>query len=263
MTQEPAVANLYAAPILPSVRKISIGDLRDALAKGWDDFMHKPGHVLILAVIYPIIGLFLFRLTFGYHLLPLLFPLAAGYALLGPFAALGFYEVSRQREQGLEPSWWEAIGSVTRHLRSAIPIVGALLMVIFFAWILTAEYIFENIFGPQPPSSLSGFISEVFETQGGIRLIIIGNFVGFLFALLCFAIGVVAFPLLLDRDVSAPVAIVTSVKAVLANPVAMLAWAIFVVAALIVGSLPALLGLVVVLPVLGHATWHLYRKVVV
>src|SRR6516164_9406988 len=104
MAQEPIVANLYAAPILPSVRKITIGDLKDALAKGWDDFMHKPSHVLIVAIIYPIIGLFLFRLTFGYHLLPLLFPLAAGFALLGPFAALGFYELSRRRELGLDPS---------------------------------------------------------------------------------------------------------------------------------------------------------------
>src|SRR3974377_2132482 len=107
MAQEPAVANLYAPPILPSVRKITFSDLKDALAKGWDDFMHKPSHVLILAIVYPIIGLFLFRFAFGYHLLPLIFPLAAGFALLGPFAALGFYEVSRQRERGLDPSWWE------------------------------------------------------------------------------------------------------------------------------------------------------------
>jgi uncharacterized membrane protein len=263
MTQEPAAANLYAAAMLPSVRKIAIGDLKDALAKGWDDFMHKPSHLLILAIIYPIIGLFLFRLTFGHHLLPLVFPLAAGFALLGPFAALGFYEVSRQRERGLDPSWWEVIGSVSRHSRGAILSLGALLMVIFFAWILTAESIFEAIFGNQLPSSLSEFLNEVFETQGGVELILIGNFVGFLFALLCFTISVVAFPLLLDRDVSAPAAIVTSIKAVLANPVTMLAWAIFVVAALIAGSLPALLGLVIVLPVLGHATWHLYRKVVV
>jgi uncharacterized membrane protein len=263
MTQDPAVANLYAAPILPSVRKISIGDLKDALAKGWDDFMQKPSHVLMLAIIYPLIGLFLFRLTFGYHLLPLLFPLAAGFALLGPFAALGFYELSRRREQGLDPSWWEVLRSVCHHSRGAILALGALLMVIFFGWIMTAEYIFESIFGPQLPSSLGGFIDEVFETQGGVKLILIGNFVGFLFALVCFTISVVAFPLLLDRDVSAPAAIITSVRAVLVNPVTMLAWAIFVVAALIVGSLPVLLGLVVVLPVLGHATWHLYRKVVV
>jgi uncharacterized membrane protein len=263
MTQEPAVTHLYAAPILPSVRKITFSDLKDALAKGWDDFMHKPSHVLILAIIYPVIGLFLFRFTFGHHLLPLLFPLAAGFALLGPFAALGFYEVSRQREQGLDPSWWEIIGSVSRHTKSAILILGALLMVIFFAWIMTAEAIFEAIFGRQPPSSVDGFIYQVFETEGGVRLILIGNFVGFLFALLCFTISVVAFPLLLDRDVSAPAAIVTSAKAVLTNPVTMLAWAIFVAGALIAGSLPLLLGLVIVLPVLGHATWHLYRKVVV
>ena len=141
--------------------------------------------------------------------------------------------------------------------------LGALLMVIFFGWILTAEYIFEAIFGKQPPSSLSGFVYQVFETQGGLRLILIGNLVGFLFALVCFTLSVVAFPLLLDRHVSAPAAIITSVRAVLANPVTMLAWAIFVVAALIAGSLPLLLGLVIVLPVLGHATWHLYRKVVV
>jgi uncharacterized membrane protein len=263
MTQEPAVADLYAAPILPAVRKITIGDLKDALAKGWDDFMHKPSHVLILAIVYPVIGLFLFRLTFGYNLLPLLFPLAAGFALLGPFAALGFYEVSRRREEGQDPSWWEVLRSVCHRSRGAILALGALLMVIFFAWIMTAEIIFEAIFGAQPPSSLNGFIDEVFKTQGGVELILIGNFVGFLFALLCFTISVVAFPLLLDRDVSAPAAIVTSVKAVLANPVTMLAWAIFVVAALIIGSLPLLLGLVVVLPVLGHATWHIYRKVVV
>jgi len=263
MTQEPVAAHLYAAPILPAVRKISIGDLKDALAKGWDDFMHKPSHVLILAIIYPIIGLFLFRLTFGHNLLPLVFPLAAGFALLGPFAALGFYEISRQRERGQDPSWWEVIRSVSHHSRGPILALGALLMVIFFGWILTAESIFEAIFGKQLPSSLTGFLDEIFETQGGVELIIIGNFVGFLFALLCFSISVVAFPLLLDRDVSAPAAIVTSVRAVIANPVTMLAWAIFVVAALIAGSLPLLLGLVIVLPVLGHATWHLYRKVVV
>jgi len=263
MAQKPVAVHFYAAPTLPSVRKIALGDLKDALSKGWDDFMHKPSHVLILAVIYPIIGLILFRLTFGYHLLPLLFPLAAGFALLGPFAALGFYEVSRRREQGQELSWWEIIGSVSHHSWGAILALGTLLTVIFFAWILTAESIFEAIFGNQLPSSVAEFVDEVFETEGGVKLIIAGNFIGFLFALLCFTISVVAFPLILDRNVSAPAAIVTSVNAVIANPVTMLAWAIFVVAALIVGSLPLLLGLVVVLPVLGHATWHLYRKVVV
>src|SRR5271167_1994958 len=106
MTQEPMGAAVYPPTALPAIRKITFADLRLALEKGWDDFMHKPGHVLVLAVIYPIIGLILGRVTFGYHLLPLLFPLAAGFALLGPFAAIGFYEVSREREQGKDPAWW-------------------------------------------------------------------------------------------------------------------------------------------------------------
>src|SRR5271166_1303409 len=126
MIQKSAAANTDASPDLPAVRKITFADLRDALEKGWADFMHKPSHVLVLAVIYPIIGLFLFRLTFGYNLLPLLFPLAAGFALVGPFAALGFYEVSRQREQGMDPSWWGALSFVGNHSRGAILALGAL-----------------------------------------------------------------------------------------------------------------------------------------
>ncbi len=263
MIQKPVVASFYAPPVLPAVRKITFGDLRDALAKGWDDFVHKPSHVLIIAVVYPIIGLFLGRLTFGYNLLPILFPLAAGFALLGPFAALGFYEVSRRREQGMDPSWSSVLNLVVHRSRGAILALGMLLMVIFFVWILTAEAIFESIFGQEPVTSLGGFVRQVFETPEGIRLIIAGNLIGLVFALVSFSISVVSFPLLLDRDVSAPVAIVTSLKAIAANPVTMFAWAIFIVLALIIGSLPALLGLVIVLPVLGHASWHLYRKVVV
>ena len=136
-------------------------------------------------------------------------------------------------------------------------------MVIFFGWILTANAIFEEIFGQQRVTSLSGFVHQVFETPQGVTLMIAGNLIGFLFGLLCFSISVVSFPLLLDRDASAPVAIVTSFKAIAKNPLTMLAWAAFIVVALIVGSLPALVGLVIVLPVLGHASWHLYRKIVV
>jgi uncharacterized membrane protein len=262
MNQNSTVANIYHPPALPAVRKITLDDLRDALAKGWDDFMYKPSTVLMLAVIYPIVGLILFRITFGYSLLPLIFPLAAGFALIGPFAALGFYQLSREREQGIDPSWSSILNFVSHHSRGAILALGALLMVIFFGWIFTAKAIFERIFGDQPVTSLSGFVHQVFETPEGVTLIIAGNFIGFLFAILCFSISVVSFPLLVDRDVSAPVAIVTSLKAIVRNPLPMLAWAVFIVAALIVGSLPALIGLMIVLPVLGHASWHLYRKVV-
>jgi uncharacterized membrane protein len=263
MTDQSASATAYSPPVLPAVRKINFADLRSALSMGVSDFQHKPSYVITLAVLYPIIGLILARLSFGYHILPIVFPLVAGFALLGPIAAVGFYEISRLRERGIDPSWWDVFGLVRRQSRFAILALGALLMAIFFIWIWTAEFIFEYVFGDQPVTSLSGFVHQVFETPEGFSLMIVGNLAGFVFAAICFSVSVVSFPLLVDRDVSAPVAIVTSLKAVAANPIVMLAWAAFIVAALIVASLPFLLGLIVVLPILGHATWHLYRKVVV
>ena len=263
MTHESDSAVSYAPPALPAVRKITFADLKDALAKGWEDFKRKPSHVILIGVIYPIIGLVIARLTFGYDVLPLLFPLAAGFALIGPFAGLGFYEISRQREQGLDPSWQSVFSLLQKKSRASILALGALLMVIFFAWIGTAEAIYNALFGDAPAASLSGFVHQVFETAEGRRLTIIGVGIGFLFALLTFSISVISFPLLVDRDGSAPAAVVTSVRAVLASPVTMLAWGVIIAAALIVGSLPLFVGLAIVLPVLGHASWHIYRKAVV
>ena len=262
MTYESAPAATYDPPALPAVRKITFADLKDALAEGWEDFTRKPSYVLLLGIIYPIIGLFIARLTFGYDVLPLLFPLAAGFALLGPFAGLGFYEISRQREQGLDPSWRSVFSLLRSKSRGSILALGTLLMVIFFAWIGTAETIYDALFGDAPATSLSGFVHQVFETKEGRTLTLVGIGSGFLFAILTFSISVVSFPLLVDRNVSTAAAIVTSVKAVLANPVTMMAWAAIIATALIVGSLPLFLGLAIVLPVLGHASWHIYRKVV-
>ena len=263
MRNESASAVTYAPPVLPAVRKITFADLNAALAEGWQDFTRKPSHVLLLGIIYPIIGLFIARLTFGYDVLPLLFPLAAGFALLGPFAGLGFYEISRRREQGLDPSWWSVFSLLRGKSRGSILALGALLMLIFFAWIGTAETVYNSLFGDAPAMSLSGFVHQIFETTEGRTLTIVGVGIGFLFALLTFSISVVSFPLLVDRDVSAPAAIVTSVKVVLANPITMMAWAAIIAAALIAGSLPLFIGLAIVLPVLGHASWHIYRKAVV
>ncbi len=263
MTQESALTVAYAPSALPAVRKITFADLYDALAEGWEDFIRKPSHVLLLGIIYPIIGLFIARLTFGYDVLPLFFPLAAGFALLGPFAGLAFYEISRRREQGLDPSWWSVFSLLQSKSRGSICALGAVLTVIFFAWIGTAESIYEALFGDAPATSLGGFVHQVFETAEGKRLTFIGVGTGFLFALVTFSISVVSFPLLVDRDIGAPAAIVTSVKAVVANPLTMMAWAVIIAVALIVGSLPLFLGLAIVLPVLGHASWHVYRKAVV
>src|SRR5712691_7005177 len=246
----------------PAIRTIGVADLKDALKRGIADFSAMPTHAVFLCVIYPIVGLVLARLLLGYDLLPLLFPLAAGFALVGPFAAVGFYELSRRREQGLDISWEDAFDVLRLPSRGAIALLGLLLLAIFMIWIAVAEAIYIANFGYAPAASMPDFLHQVFSTPAGWTLIIVGNLVGFLFAVAVLTISVVSFPLLLDRDVGAVEAVLTSVRAVAANPIMMAMWGLIVAGLLVIGSLPLFLGLAVVVPVLGHSTWHLYRKVV-
>ena len=249
-------------PVHLAVRKIGLKDLKDALARGIDDFLVMPSHAVLLCLIYPLVALLLARLTMGYDVLPLFFPLAAGFALIGPLAAVGFYELSRQREQGRNVSWRDAFDVFHSPSFGAIVALGVMLLIIFFVWLAVAQAIYVATFGYAPAASIPDFVTQILTTSAGWTLIVVGNGVGFLFALLAFTISVVSFPLLVDRHVGAAPAVITSVRAVLANPVTMVAWGLIVAALLVIGSLPFFFGLTVVLPVLGHATWHLYRKVV-
>jgi uncharacterized membrane protein len=245
-----------------AVRGIGVADIKDALARGFDDFGAHRTDVIFLGVIYPVVGLLLARLAFGYDMLPLLFPLASGFALIGPVAAVGLYEMSRRRAQGVEISWGDAFGVVRSPSFAAIAVLGLILLAIFIAWIVVADLIYAATMGSQPPASIVGFVEDVLTTPAGWSLIVVGMAVGFLFAVLVLAISVVSFPLLLDRDITLGAAVRTSVRAVIANPGPMALWGIIVAGGLLVGSLPALIGLIIVMPVLGHATWHLYRKLV-
>ena len=245
----------------PNVRKIGLSDLRDVLQKGINNFAAMPTHSIFLIVIYPIVGLILLRVSFGYDMLPVVFPLVAGYALLGPLAAIGLYEMSRRREQGL-PASWEALNVFSLPRVRSIAALGVVLMVIFLAWLGAAMAVYQNTFGTWTPPSIWEFARQVFTTSAGWTLILIGCGVGFIFAVVSLAVGVVSFPMLVDRDVGAMVAVQTSIRAVAANPVPMAAWGLIVAGALVIGTLPVLIGLAVVLPVLGHSTWHLYRKLV-
>jgi uncharacterized membrane protein len=262
MTYVNALFGSDARQALPVVRKITLADLKDALAQGVDDFRAIPTHAIFLTIIYPVIALLLAQLTFN-DLLHLFFPLAAGFALIGPLAALGLYELSRRRELGHDPSLAHALELRRSASIGGIVALAALLVVIFLAWVAVSHAIYVANFGSGPAGTIPDFLRQVFTTPAGWRLIVIGNGVGFLFAVLVLMISVVSFPLLLDRDVGAWVAIVTSVKVVLTNPVTMAVWGLIVAGLLLIGSLPLFLGLVVVVPVLGHSTWHLYRKVVV
>jgi len=251
-----------AAPVVLKVNDITTADLVDSLKKGVADFSAMPSHAIFLCLIYPVIGLLFGRLAFGYDVLPILFPVIAGFALLGPLAALGLYELSRRREQGLDVTWRHAFDVLRSPSIGAIVILGLVLVAIFTAWLITAQAIYVANFGYNAPESLSQFVSDLTETSAGWNMIITGNIFGFLFALLVFTISVVSFPLLLEHKVGVATAAVTSIRAVAKNPLTMAIWGLIVAAGLVLGSLPFFIGLAIVMPIFGHATWHLYRKVV-
>jgi uncharacterized membrane protein len=246
----------------PVVRTIHSADLIAALREGLDDFMQKPSHYVFLCLIYPIVGIVIAMWTSGNNALPLLYPLMSGFALLGPLAAIGLYEISRRRELGLDTSWRHAFEVLRSPAIPSIIAVAVGLFALFYLWLATAETLYQNFFGISAPDSLWGFLGQVFNTPEGWALVIWGNLLGLLFALVALCTTVVAFPLLIDRDVGVVSAVTTSLRVVGANPGPMLLWGLIVAVALLIGSIPLFVGLAIVVPVLGHATWHLYRRAV-
>jgi uncharacterized membrane protein len=261
MTHIDTTVGSDATQALPTVRKIGMGDLKNALAEGLDDFRAMPTHAIFLCLIYPLGAVIVAQLTVN-DLFHLFYPLAAGFALIGPVAALGLYELSRQRELGTGPSWKHAFGVLHSRSIAGIITLGVLLVVIFALWVAVSHAIYVATFGKSLPASIPNFLHQLFTTPDGWMLIVAGNGIGFLFAVVVLMISVVSFPLLLDHDVGAGTAVATSVKVVLRNPVTMAAWGLIVAGLLVIGSLPLFIGLAVVMPLLGHSSWHLYRKVV-
>jgi len=247
---------------LPEVRRIGTSDLKEILARGFADFAAYRTDVVFLCIIYPLAGLALAWFAFDYDLLPLLFPLVSGFALIGPLAAVGLYEMSRRREAGVKTNWADAFGTIRAPSFGAIVVVGLLLLTIFLLWLVAAQVIYMLTLGPEAPASAAAFARDVVTTGAGWVMTVVGLSVGLVFALLVLAISVVSFPLLLDRDVGLGIAIGTSVRVVITNPRTMVLWGLIVAGGLVIGSIPLFLGLIVVMPVLGHATWHLYRKAV-
>lgn len=262
MTTSRAISRVGAVADHPAVRRIGVPDLRDALRRGVDDFRAMPTHAVLVVLMYPLLGVFFARVAFGYDLLPLLFPLMAGFALIGPFAALGLYELSRRRELGLGTEWSDAMAAFRAPAIRSILALGLLLAALLVAWVFVADALYRSLFGSEAPDSMGSFLGAILTTPRGWALIVFGNAIGFVFAVAALSISVVSFPLLLDRDVGAAAAVETSIRAVRANPVPMALWGLVVAGLLVIGSIPLFVGLAVVLPVLGHATWHLYRKVV-
>ncbi|MBS0221760.1 MAG: DUF2189 domain-containing protein [Proteobacteria bacterium] len=244
-----------------TVQRIGAADLRDVLRKGFEDFGAYRTDVIFLCLFYPIVGIVLARLIVGGGMLQLLFPLVSGFAIIAPFFAVGLYEMSRRREREMANGWADAFGVANSPALAQIVVMGLLLAALLALWLFAAHFIYLLSFGPEPPESVNGFANEVFTTSAGWTMIVVGIGVGFLFALVAAVISVVSFPLLLDRNVGVLTAISTSVRVVRANPGTMALWGLVIAGGLVLGAIPLLLGLAIVLPVLGHATWHLYRKV--
>ena len=263
MAYLPTYVGHDTAAVVPVIRGVEVDAIREALEEGVSDFWAMPSHAAFLALVYPLCGMVLAYAPSYQNALQLLFPLASGFALVGPFVAVGLYEMSRRRELGLEISWKYAFNVLRSPSLPSIAALGALLLTIFVAWITSSQWLYTALYGPKPPAVFVDFLQQVASTERGWLLVSAGCFIGFCFAAGTLAISVVSFPLLLDRDVGAIIAIATSIKTVRKNPIPMTLWGLIVAAALLIGSLPFFMGLTVVVPVLGHATWHLYRKVIV
>jgi len=247
---------------VPVIRDIGTDDLKEALRRGAEDFSVFRSDVITICLLYPVIGGLLVWFALDRNLLPLLFPMLSGFALIGPLAGVGLYEMSRRRERGLEANWADAFRVLRSPAFAPILMLGFFLLAIFVAWLFAAYLIYTATLGPEPPVSAGAFVMDVLTTAAGWAMIVLGVGVGFGFAVVALAISVVSFPMLLDRDVGLPLAVITSVTLVARNPRTMAQWGLVIAVSLAVGAIPALLGLALVMPILGHATWHLYRRAV-
>jgi uncharacterized membrane protein len=245
----------------PVVRSIKGADVAEALAAGLRDFQAAPLFGLFFGGLYAAGGLLIVAAIWSWGMIYLAYPLAAGFALIGPFVAVGLYEVSRLREAGEPITWAKVLGCVFAQSKRELGWMSLVCVFIFMMWMYQVRLLLALFFGFEPVTA-DTFLQTLFRTPEGWLFLAIGHADGAVLSLVLFSLTVVSFPLLLERDVDFITAMITSVRAVTKNPVPMLVWALVVVVLLIAACLPAFLGLFLVLPVLGHATWHLYRRLV-
>jgi len=243
----------------PVIRTITADDVYGALAAGWDDFRAVPAFGLFFGGVYAFLGIAIFLTLWAIDQTFWIVPFAFAFPLVGPFVAVGLYEVSRRREEGLPLDASEILAVVWNKRNSQIPSMAFVVLAGAMVWMWAASILVILFLG-----RLGGYsdVDAILGSPNGIALLVTGTLAGAAIAFVLFAVTAVSLPMLLDRDVDYVTAMVTSYRAVTSNPQPMLHWAWIVGAALVVAMLPVFLGLVVALPVLGHGTWHLYRRVI-
>ena len=240
-------------------RDLTIHDLRNALVAGWRDFWAYPAFGIFFSAIYVVLGGLLYYALSTQGVAAWVLPIAAGFPLFAPFAAVGLYEVSRRREAGLPVAWGPVLGALRGRGDEQLLMMGGLIFIIFSFWMGIAHGIFAIFLAE---SGIGTESLALLQTGAGLMMLVVGGAVGALMALALYAITVISLPMLVDRDVDFITAIIVSLATVRSNAAIMLTWAVVIAISLFIAMMPLFLGLFVVLPVLGHATWHLYRRTV-
>lgn len=263
MAEENEIAEVVQRPpAMPKVNAIGFADIADALRKGLSDFTSAPLFGLFFGGVYALGGIVIALSLTVWDIPWMIYPVAIGFPLIGPFIAVGLYEVSRRLQSGKSLAWRDILGVVWLQRQRELGWMAFVMLFVFWVWMYQVRLLVAIILSRSSFSTLDRFLQVVFTTPQGWTFLAVGHVVGAVLALVLFSITVISIPLLLDREADFVTAMITSVKSVTTNPVPMLGWGVFVTLAVIVSSAPLFLGLLVTLPVLGHATWHLYRKAV-
>lgn len=252
------MSDVVVAPRAPKLRVVGFGDIAEALRRGVQDFLRAPLYGLFFGGVYAVGGVAIYAFLTIYDMAWMIIPIAIGFPLIGPFVAAGCYEVSRRIAKGQPLSWRAVLLTVFHQRERQLGWMAFVVLFILWVWMYQVRLLIALFMGFSASASLDKFLMLVVSTPGGLMFLAVGSAIGLVLALVLFTTTVFAMPMLLDTEIDFVTAMITSIKGVLASPVTMLGWGVLVTAATLIALAPVFLGLLVVLPVLGHATWHLY-----